>query len=938
MKTETWFFSTARTLDAVVAQQDYVWFIAVLAWAAVIAAVVTDQTAPRWLGWLAATEIAAAATELVLLAQNLAAPYTTFDSIMGAVTAAGAAIAWLVPLRMDTGRSRVAAVVVIASAAVLAWVRTAEPVGGGALLVMMLGAGVWRIVRREGGLPRGVRAALAGVVIAAAMAPHGPLAHLAGRGRITTDLSEFAIPCALALVVSGALAASALWRAQWRRILERFPGAGLRLGLLRLVGLLLWWIVAGGALVWWQGRIARRAFEDNLRLRVENAAALLDPVRLRHCLGPELQVTRTEWKRYEDGTPVMVAEVPHTRDPEFEPLREQLRQLHERSPDIIYLYVATLRDGWWIPAANSGDSEPQQGRCVVFRAGNVDDLLLNANASAVLDGPYATSAWGDVFTAKSPLRDLTNGRVLGWLVADVTATTWTASFVQARVLGMTLVAVGVALWTLALAFRLRREEQLAAERRADVLAEADRLKSAFLAKVSHELRTPLQSISGYAELLARAVGEERQQAFVTALRGQAEHMLGLVNDLVDLGAAQAGVLRLRPRPVDLRELISEAVAALRPQAEAKGLRVVLQLRPGVPSGALLDPVRLRQVLLNLVSNSVKFTAEGEVRVEAEVVDDAERAVMAIRVSDSGPGISEELRVRLFEPFTTGEIAGGAGVGLAMSRALCDAMGGSLELVSATRGCCFVAKVPFTPCKPPEAARSQPARAKWRGRRILVVEDNTLVRELLVSFLAENGLEVQAAADAPTALARCEAGPPDLVLLDIGLPGEDGFAVARELRARHASKTFRILGLSALASAEEASRARAAGMDDFLTKPVSLVRLAAAIGGMIEAEPVAPPEAAADSLRRRLEECFRAETPLVLAELQTAVEKRDWERARHRAHYLKNSADVLACAELQDACQRFCATRWDEFPAAAGAAVAELHRLANEAARADMSLN
>jgi signal transduction histidine kinase/CheY-like chemotaxis protein len=493
--------------------------------------------------------------------------------------------------------------------------------------------------------------------------------------------------------------------------------------------------------------------------------------------------------------------------------------------------------------------------------------------------------------------------MIGWLVADIEATRWTATFTQARLQTMALVGAGVGLWALAIAYRLRREARDAAEQKAAAAAAADRMKSAFLAKVSHELRTPIQSVLGYGELLASAPLSDTHRAWLAALRSHGDIMLRLVNDLIDLGALQSGAFQLEVAPIRLRGLIDDCVTALQPAATERRITLQVEIGREVPDAVAADAVRLRQILLNLLTNAVKFTTDGSVSL---TVRRPNGGAVEFIVADTGPGIPPELRARLFQPFTRLDPAsGGSGLGLALVHGLCTAMGGTVAFSDAARGATFIVRLPL-PDR--ELTRSVPAATSagpsLSGLRVAVAEDNTLVRELLVAFLLEHGANVVVASDGPSALTVVRANQPDVLLLDIALPGLDGIAVATDLR--RTASSLRIIGLSAHASPQDESRARAAGMDEFFTKPVSLSRLAETLArrrGNATRITDSRGDIVDQRLRMRLAADFANETPRLLDEMHAALAVRDWARLRDRAHYLKNSADILGNARLQEACRR-----------------------------------
>jgi len=669
------------------------------------------------------------------------------------------------------------------------------------------------------------------------------------------------------------------------------------------------WLAGGVLLAVWYGRGARQAFEENFLRRMDTAVLALDPNAVAEALGPELRIESIEQKRYRNGRPVAVATVPRTREPVYAALRTQMARVREHNPDFKFLYIATWRSGQLL-VLNSLPRKDEGITHVIHHEVTPADLDRLAAGRSFLEGPVISDGWLPQFSAKAALRHPQTRQLLGWLVADVEATHWMTTFRQARLQTMALVGAGVGLWALAVAYRIRREARDAAEQRAAAAAAADRMKSAFLAKVSHELRTPIQSILGFGELLDSAPLPEAHRGWLAALRSHGDIMLRLVNDLIDLGALQSGAFRLEPRPVGLRPLIEECAAALRPAASAKGLLLQTEFSPDLPLWVRVDGVRLRQILLNLLNNAVKFTPVG--RVAFLVRPQADGQIEFV-VADTGPGIPPALRPRLFQPFARLDPAagGGSGLGLALVQGLCGVMGGTVHLADGGgEGATFVVRLPLARCEAPVAAtaggeEAATAGPNLAGLRLLVAEDNTLVRELLVAFLTENGADVIVAVDGPTALALAREGVADVMLLDIGLPQLDGLAVAETLRAE-GMRALRIIGLSAHVSAADEARARRAGMDAFLGKPVRLATLAAVITQQMrdpQAEEDDTERIADSGLRQKLVAQFAAETPALLAELRTALAAGDWARLRRRAHYLKNSADVLGLRGLQDACAR-----------------------------------
>ena len=891
-----------RLLEDWSTHQDYFWFLALLAWGGVLGAEFRRKEDPaaapadHWLVALAGSAMLGALLELFLLAQDLQIPYARFDAAMGFAQAAGTfALVWGATSGAPQ-RSIWRAVTAVALVGLVV-ARVAWPVEAGFALCAIQAAAVLGLIRQS---PRPISVAAAVWLLAGpVIATHGPWAYAVNEGRRITDWSHFSLPAASVSLLAGATLAIAAWR---RRLLEVSPSAALLRDVRRALLLLAAWLMVGVLLAVWYGRQARRAYEENLLRRVNMATLALDMNVVADALSTDLRVERVEVHRYPDGRPVSVAITPRTTAPVYATLRAQLQRVRKYNPDLNLLDVAAWRQGHLLMFSSDPIKEESKER-VVARDVTPADLQNLAQHTSFLEGPVR-QPWGAYFLAEAPLIHPNTGQVLGWLTAEVDATRWAVTFTQARLQTMALVAAGVGLWTLAVAYRLRREARDAAERKAASAAAADRTKSAFLAKVSHELRTPLQSLLGYSELLEQAELAPQQHAWVAALHSHGAVMLRLVNDLIDLGSLQAGVFRLQPGRVNLPQLVTECVTALQPRAGAKGLQLVHECAANAPGWVEADAVRLRQILLNLATNAVKYTERGSVRL---TLARGPAGGVRFSVRDTGPGIPEERRAELFRPFTRlthDEHTEGSGVGLALVAGLCAAMGGSVRLENPPGGgSLFVVDLALTEITTADESPAAELRTSLAGLRIVVADDNTLVRELLTVSLRERGAEVVAVADGEEAVAACAQATPDAVVLDLAMPRLDGFGAARAIRASALAPQPFLVGLSAHAQVGDEVAARAAGMDHFLTKPVRLATLASVLrSGRGPAEEVAPPEEAPPALVASLRAHYERETPLVLAEMRAAFAAGDWPVLRRRAHYLKNSADVLGLATLQDACR------------------------------------
>jgi len=374
----------------------------------------------------------------------------------------------------------------------------------------------------------------------------------------------------------------------------------------------------------------------------------------------------------------------------------------------------------------------------------------------------------------------------------------------------------------------------------DAAAEASIQKSRFLATMSHELRTPLNGVLGMAQVLAQdpALPEaQRRQAAMMTAAGM--HLRDIVNEVLDLSRIEAGRLELLPRPVPLAAFLEATLALQRPAASPRGVGLALLADPALPVAVLADPMRLRQILLNLLGNAVRFSPSGEeVRL---AVERGPAGMLRFAVTDAGPGVPEALRARLFQAYAQGEAApGSTGLGLAISAELARAMGGDLTHADGPegRGSRFTLLVPLV--EVPVALledRAAPAGAFLPpGLRVLVVDDIAGNRAVARALLAEAGHEVTEAEDGAAALALLAEGPlPDVVLMDDCMPGLDGQAAVRQLRSMPgAAARLPVVAVTADALAGRFLDIRAAGMDAVLAKPLSLAGLSSAIAAALQA--------------------------------------------------------------------------------------------------------
>ena len=453
------------------------------------------------------------------------------------------------------------------------------------------------------------------------------------------------------------------------------------------------------------------------------------------------------------------------------------------------------------------------------------------------------------------------------------------------------------------------------------LKEASKIKEQFVANISHEIRTPMNAVLGFAGLLQKTTLDKNQHEYVKAIRSSAENLLTIINDILDLSRIESGMMHIETLPFNLRELLDSLTTMLNVKARNRGLYLRTEVEDSLPENLKGDAVRLTQILLNLISNALKFTHEGGVYVKLENAGSKDKsALVRFIVADTGIGISPEKQKSIFDRFQQAQTEttrryGGTGLGLAIVKQLVEIQNGSIAIDSEPgKGSVFTVTLPYEVAGEDEMAAAAPVSLSMgepllQKIKVLVAEDNLMNQKLVQHLMEQWQFEFDIVPNGAEAVAALEKSPDEynLVLMDIQMPEMDGYTATEKIRY-NLNLRIPIIAMTAHALAGEKEKCLGAGMDDYISKPLNedhlhkLIhkysqRSAAITNQVINMDYLQSLSKGDKTFEKNMIKAFSKQMPLELKELQIAIDDKNYKRIRTIAHNMKSTVSYMGLQQL-----------------------------------------